>query len=172
VKQGSLIGFIDVSWNDVAYLVRRGYLVSANARDRNRIEVAAQKLRRNLVDGRQTSAQSSTGSNTPLGREQVRSKHHAGSRIERNRVSKKQPYAVANGHLISLKINEIGYHTPLFTGIRWLMAVERLQTLHGLKECGPVSGNKTRPECRDPPRRSPHPDLLPRRFWPLIGSLE
>ncbi len=54
MKQGSLIGFIDVSWNNIAYLVRSGYLDSASAGDRNKIEVAAQKLWRGLLDGRQT----------------------------------------------------------------------------------------------------------------------
>jgi hypothetical protein len=42
---------IDVSWEDVAHMVRHGYLDPSNTRDRKKIEEAAQKLWRHLLSG-------------------------------------------------------------------------------------------------------------------------
>jgi hypothetical protein len=43
---------IDVSWEDVAYMVRHNYLGPAETRDRKKIEKAAQKLWRELLSAK------------------------------------------------------------------------------------------------------------------------
>jgi len=40
---------IDITWEDMALLVREGYLASEDVRDRKKVEAAAQKLWEHIV---------------------------------------------------------------------------------------------------------------------------